>query len=228
MDLNIKDIATICTIIILLFIASLAFIVIVASNNAGDTNNKYIYNFQGVNDGSNGYVTSGVYGTYAGHLSGTVRLIDHNNGTVDLIVHVITDKGKKADMSFNNVPVDKKYTVTQNRKILNFIELDDGRSVISDIYLMSDGNARISLSSDIGDTQYHIEGITEKSGTAFLISSKNEEISGLEDAQGNIIVTLDEKIVVLLKTVELNDDGHSEFVQPRDNWTPSIVYVNTS
>jgi hypothetical protein len=228
MNLKIKDIAIICIILILLFIASLAFIVVIASNNAGDTNNKYIYNFQGVSDGSSNYVTSGVGGTYAGHLSGTVRLIDHNNGTVGLIIHMITDKGKKADMSYSNVPVDKKYTVTQNRKLLNFIELDDGRSVISDIYFMSDGDARISLSCSIGDTNYHIEGITEKSGLAFLTSSKNEEIPGVEDAQGNVIVVVDEKIMSLFKTVELNDDGHTEFVQPCDNWTPSIVYVSNS
>ena len=185
MNLKIKDIAIICIILILLFVASLAFIVVIASNNAGGTNNKYIYDFQGVNDGSNNYVTSGVSGTYAGNLSGTVRLIDHNNGTVDLIVHLITDKGKKADMSFNNVPVDKKYTVTQNRKVLTSITLDNGGYEFSDIYLMSEGNARISVAIGIGDTRYDIVGITNKVGLAFLNSTKNEEMPGVEDSQGN-------------------------------------------
>ena len=228
MDLKIKDIAIICIILILLFMASLAFMVIIASNNAGDTNNRYIYDFQSVNDGSNHYVTSGANGIYAGNLSGTVRLVDHNNGTVDLIVHLITDKGKKADMSFINVPADKKYTVTQNRKVLTSITLDNGQSEISDIYIMSDGNARISTSMGIGDTRYDMMGITNKTGLAFLRSAHDEEMPGMEDAQGNIIVILDENITTLFKTVELNDDRNTEFVETHDNWTPSSVSVGSN
>jgi hypothetical protein len=228
MNVKVNSIAIICVYLILISMASLTFIAIIASNNAGDANNKYIYDFQGATDGSNNYVTSGAAGTYAGHLSGTVRLIDHNNGTVDLIVHVITDKGKTADMSFNNVPVDKKYTVTQNRKILNFIELDNGGYEISDIYLMSEGNARISVAIGIGDTRYGIVGITNKVGLAFLKSTKNEEMPGVEDAQGNIVVILDRDITILHKIVELTDGDKTEFVEPVDNWTPSSVYVSSS
>ena len=215
MNVKISDLANICIISILLLMMSLAFfIVIITSNDASVTYNKQIYDFKVVNDGSNDYVTSGADGIYAGNLSGSVRLIDHNNGSVDLIVRAITDKGKEADMSFINVPVDKRYTVTQNRKVLNSITLDNGGSLISDIYIMSDGNARISVAIGIGDTRYDITGITNKVGLAFLRSANDEETPGMEDAQGNIIMTLDENITILHKTVELNDGDNTNLLNP--------------